>query len=89
MLAVTEAAGARRVQMIGQERFAEEIAIQLLHQDSGIGTQPGRARPGAATIEHDARVVLPLDQPIAQLLTNDTLDLEGAPPALQPNEEPG
>lgn len=89
MLAVTEAAGTRRAQMIGQRGFREEIAIRLLYQDSGIGMQPDSARPGAATIEHVGQVALLLNEQTAQLLTNDTLDLEGAQRTLTPGEEPG
>ena len=39
--------------------------------------QPDNARPDDATVEHDGRTILLLDEQVAQLLAEDTLDLDG------------
>jgi Fe-S cluster assembly iron-binding protein IscA len=86
MLTLTEAAGARLVEILAQEGLPAEVSIRLLPEEDGIGMQADHERPGDATIEHDGRVVLLLDEQMAQLLTNDTLDVEGAKLAITPAE---
>lgn len=86
MLTLTEAAGARLVEILAQEGLPAEVSIRLLPEGDGIGMQADHERPGDATIEHGGRVVLLLDEQMTQLLNNDTLDVEGAKLAIRPGE---
>lgn len=77
MLTVTEAAGARLAQILGAEDFSEEIAVRLVFEERAITMQPDSERPGDATFQHEGCTVLLLDEQVAQLLTEDTLDVDG------------
>jgi hypothetical protein len=78
MLTVTEAASARLAEILGQEGLPEDTAIRLVDEGQGIGMQPDSKRPGDATFQHEGRTVLLLGAQISELLSDDTLDVEGA-----------
>lgn len=87
MLTVTEAASAHLAEILTQAGFPDDTAIRLVHEGGRIGMQPDNERPGDTTFEHNGRVVLVLDEQVAQLLADDQLDMEGARLTLRPAQE--
>ena len=83
MLTVTEAAGTLLAQILDQEDLPQEVAIRLVHEGEGVTMQPDSERPGDATFQHEDRTVLLLDEQISQLLTEETLDVDGEKLALR------
>ena len=82
MLTVTDAAGSRLAQMLGQQRLVEGLAIRFVYEGRGIVIQQDSERRGDTTFQHEGRTVLLLDAQISEQLTELTLDLEGVQFAL-------
>lgn len=78
MLTVTQAASARLAEILSQEGLPEGTAIRLVQEGQGLGMQPDNERPGDKTFEHEGQIVLLLDAQVAELLSDDTLDVEEA-----------
>jgi len=87
MLTVTDAAGARLAQMLGQQCLAEEFAIRFVYEGRGIVIQQDSERAGDTAFQHEGRTVLLLDAQISEQLTELTLDLEGVQFALHTPRE--
>ena len=71
MLTVTEQAGARLNQLLGEG----ESVIRIVQRRRRMRIRRDHARPEDATFAHAGRVVLVLDENIAQRLTARTLDI--------------
>ena len=78
MLTVTEAARTHLAQLLEQEGLPEEVAIRFVAEEQGLAMQPDSQRDGDTAFEHEGRIVLLLDEELAQSLANHTLDAEGA-----------
>jgi len=77
MLTVTEGAAARLAEILAAENCPTDIAIRFVFDGRDLAMQADNQRPGDATFEHAGRVVLLLDEEVAQLLENQILDLDG------------
>jgi len=84
MLAVTEAAGAHMAQLLAEAEAPEDVALRFVHAERGLVVRLDNARPGDETFSHEGRTVLVLDEQVAQLLAENTLDVrdEGDGPRL-------
>ena len=78
MLTVTDAASARLAQILEQEGLPTEAAIRFVYEGKGVAMRQDNERPGDATFQHAGRTVLLLDAEVSELLSEDTLDVEGA-----------
>ena len=78
MLAVTEAARARLAQMLKREGVPKEAAVRLVYEGDGITLQSGAERQGDETFQHSGQTVLVLDAQMSALLSESTLDSDGA-----------
>jgi Fe-S cluster assembly iron-binding protein IscA len=83
MLTVTDAASQHLAAILAQESVPDEAAIRLVHEGQSLGMQADTARPDDVTFEHDGRTILLLDPQVAELLTDETLDLENESLTLQ------
>ena len=75
MLTVTDAAGAHLAEMLSSA--PEKAAIRFVAETNGLTPRIDSPRPEDATFEHNDRVVLILDQPVASALDEKTLDVRG------------
>jgi len=77
MLTVTDAAAARLAEFLDAENCPQEIAIRFVVDGQALAMRPDRERPGDTTYAHQGRTVLLLDREMAELLANETLDMDG------------
>lgn len=77
MLTVTDAASERLATILDEEGVPEDKAIRLVRNEEGLGMQPDSERPGDVSFAHDGRTVLVLDEQLSELLTEETLDVQG------------
>ena len=82
MLCVTNAACDRLSQMLAEAGIPDEVAIRFVPEPDGLAMRADEPRPGDTTFEHHGRIILVLDEQLAQELSNKTLDIE-------PTEEAG
>ena len=76
MLTMTTEAGTYLSGILEERNCPEDVAIRFLCEDQGIAMRLDNAKPGDASIEHDGRTVLLLDEQVATMLDEQTLDLE-------------
>lgn len=77
MLTVTDAAGERLASLLSESKLPDEIAVRLVIDGQSIGLRQDSERPGDQTIQHRGRTIVLLDEEAAELLTDDTLDVDG------------
>lgn len=87
MLTVTDAAGAHLAEIIKHEGFPEDTAIRFVHEGQGLAMRPDTERSGDASYNHEGRTVLLLDAEVAELLSGNTLDMEGSKLTLLRSDE--
>jgi Fe-S cluster assembly iron-binding protein IscA len=75
MLTVTKAAGTRLAHYIERQQCRPAVAVRLTQDGRRIMTTVDEKRPGDTTFEHQGRTVLLLDERLAQLLADETLDI--------------
>ena len=73
MLTVTEQAGARLNQLLGEA--GSESVIRIVQRRRRMRMRRDHARPEDATFAYAGRIVLVLDENVAQRLTARTLDI--------------
>ncbi|HUG93643.1 MAG TPA: hypothetical protein VML55_22580 [Planctomycetaceae bacterium] len=78
MLTVTETAGEHLSEILKQA--PDEAVVRFIPQENGLALHLDNVRDGDQTFEHGEKTVLALDPPIAEALTDRTLDM-------QPTEE--
>lgn len=83
MLTITETAGAYLAEILKGEELPEDIAIRLVYEEEGLAMEPDNQRPGDTIFEYEGRLVLMLDEHVAQLLADETLDVDGTGLALR------
>lgn len=76
MLSVTEAAGAHLAEILDRQDCPDNHALRLVHQEGKLTFALDEPRPGDESVEHDGRTVLVVDEPISELLQNQTMDVE-------------
>lgn len=64
--------------MLEQEGVPEEAAVRLVHEGDGVILRSDAERPGDETFQHSGRTVLVLDAQTSELLSESTLDIDGA-----------
>jgi Fe-S cluster assembly iron-binding protein IscA len=77
MLTVTDAATERIAQLLDDQGVPDETAVRLVYHQQGIALQQDTEREGDTTFEHEGRTVLLLDNEVANLLSEGTLDVDG------------
>lgn len=87
MLTVTEAASARLAQLLDDQGLPEDVAVRFVFEGQGIASKPDSERPGDTTFQPGDRTVLLSDAQVSELLTEDTLDVEGAKLTLEHPKE--
>ncbi len=73
MLTITEQAGARLVQLLGES--ANQSVIRIVRRKRRLKLRRDHARADDATFAHAGRVVLVLDEQVSQSLAARTLDI--------------
>jgi Fe-S cluster assembly iron-binding protein IscA len=77
MLNVSDAALSHLATMLdGVEGAPDEAAIRLVAQPQGLGMAVDTPNDGDHTVEHDGRVVLLVDDQVANMLDGRTMDLQ-------------
>ncbi|MFQ5694152.1 MAG: hypothetical protein ACE5IM_14085 [Nitrospinota bacterium] len=76
MLTMTESAGAHLSQMLTAVEAPENTAVRIIVEGEGLGLTLDNERSGDSTFEHEGKTVLLLDDPMSNLLTDKTLDVE-------------
>ncbi len=87
MLTITEAASARLAQLLDDQGLPEDVAVRFVFEGQGTALKQDSERPGNTTFQHGDLTVLLLDAQVSELLTEDTLDVEGAKLTLEHPQE--
>lgn len=73
MLTMTDQAGARLIQLLGDS--TGESVIRIVKRKRRLRLRRDQARPQDATFAHDGRIVLVLDERVSRSLSSRTLDI--------------
>ena len=76
MLTVTEPAGAHLEKLLDEAEAPEGAAARFVASEEGLTLQLDNPKPEDETHDHGGRTVLLLDQQVAELLSDKTLDLQ-------------
>jgi len=76
MLTVTESAGQHMADLLKNNEAPEEAALRFVVQGQSLGLTLSEAAPDDQKFEHDGRTVLLLDEQVAGMLDERTLDTE-------------
>jgi Fe-S cluster assembly iron-binding protein IscA len=76
MLTVTEAASGHLAELLTDAEAPEGVAVRFVRQEDGLAMSMDNPQSGDTTFEHEGRTVLALEDEVAQLLTQNTLDIE-------------
>lgn len=76
MLSVTEPAGAHLEKLLDEAEAPDGAAARFIASDQGLTLQLDHPKPEDEIHQHDGRTVLLLNQQIAELLSDKTLDLQ-------------
>jgi hypothetical protein len=76
MLTLTEAAGAHLAKMLVEAEAAYDVAVRIVRVPSGWTLRKDSAVPGDATLDHEGRTVLMLDEQVSAMLSDKTVDVE-------------
>jgi len=87
MLTVTDAAKTHLAQILDEHKLPADVAVRFVVEGQGITLKQDNKRPGDATFQHEGRTVLLLDSKVSELLTEDTLDVDGAKLTLEHPQE--
>ena len=90
MLKMTEAAGEQIVALLDRAQAPEGVAIRFVVDGDAFALDLDEPHEGDTTFDHKGRTVLVLENRVAEMLQNSTLDLkasaEGPQLALVPSE---
>lgn len=78
MLTVTPGAGVRLLRKLARKGATEDVAVRVTRRTDGWRLRVDHARPADTAISHEGRVVLLLDEQVAQAMANMTLDVRNA-----------
>jgi len=91
MLTVTGPAAEHLAKLLSEAEAPEGTAARFIANQEGLSLQVDSPKPEDQTIEHNGKTVLLLDEQVAELLDDKTLDLEetdeGPALTLQAGEE--
>jgi len=76
MMTLTEAAGDHLTEILSNSDVPEGVAVRFVCQESEISLSLDNQKPGDATLEHQGKTVLLLDQHAAEYLDGATVDAE-------------
>ena len=65
-------------ELLEQEGVRTEATVRLVREGDAVTLQSDAERPGDETFQHSGRTVLVLDAQISELLSESTLDTDGA-----------
>ena len=76
MLTVTESAEQHLNDILKQNDAPDDAALRFVVEGQSLGLTRGKESPGDQKFEHDGKTVLLLDEQVAGLLDERTLDTE-------------
>jgi Fe-S cluster assembly iron-binding protein IscA len=76
MLTVTEGASAQLADMLTAAEAPDDVAVRFVVQGQGLALGLDQVKAEDQTFEHSGKTVLVLDEEIAGLLNDKTLDVE-------------
>lgn len=79
MLNITNAAGGYLNRVLDETNATPDTAVRLLVAADGLKATFDTERPGDASLDHDGRKVLLLDEQASQVLAQRTLDVQTTP----------
>lgn len=79
MLTMTETAGDYLSKVLDAANAATEAAVRLSVGNNALSASIDEQRPGDATLFHEGRQVLLLDESASQALDEKTLDVKATP----------
>lgn len=79
MLTMSDKAGAYLAQMIQEAETSAEGCARLVRRGDALGLDFGQQENSDQAYEHDGKVVLVVEEPLAAELDGRTLDLEESP----------
>ena len=78
MLNVTDAATAYLSELLSAAEAPAGVAVRFVYESQGFQMQTGSEQPGDATFDHEGRTVLVMEEQVANLLADRTLDIHDA-----------
>ena len=75
MLTVTPGAGVRLLRKLARKGATDDMAMRFTRKTDGWRLRVDHARPADTAITHEGRIVLLLDEQVAQAMANRTLDV--------------
>lgn len=76
MLAVTEAASGHLAELLTNVEAPQGVAVRFVREEDGLAMSMDNPQSGDTTFDHDGRTVFAVEDEVAQLLTQNTLDIE-------------
>lgn len=76
MLSVTEPASSHLEKLLDKAQAPDGAAARFVASEEGLTLQLDHPKPEDETHEHEGRTILLLDQQVAELLSDKTLDLQ-------------
>ncbi|HEX7009559.1 MAG TPA: hypothetical protein VF184_06225 [Phycisphaeraceae bacterium] len=76
MLTLTETARAHLARLLNEAGAPEDAAARFVAGPQGLTLYLDNLRPGDETFEYEGRTVLVLDEQVADILSERTLDVE-------------
>ena len=79
MLNMTDAAAGYLNRVLDESNASSDTAVRLLVAADGLRATFDTERPGDASLNHEGRTVLLLDEQASQVLSERTLDVQPTP----------
>lgn len=84
MLAVTEAATELLAKVIDDNNLEANLAVRLVAEDEGVAMKPDEAAEGDVSWTHGDRIVLLVDEQVAEGLDGHLMDVEDGSLTIRP-----
>ena len=75
MVTLTYTAAEHMAYTLSEHKVDDGVVLRIELRKGGVEIRPDEIRPGDATLDHNGKVVLVLDQQASRLLDNKTIDL--------------
>jgi len=76
MLTVTDAAASQFAEILNDDQVEDDKVVRLVAKEGQLSLALDTQRPEDTTFEHDEKTVLAVDNEIAQLVDEKTLDVD-------------
>lgn len=78
MLNVTDAATSYLSELLSASEAPEGVAVRFVYESQGFQMQTGSEQPGDTTFDHEGRTILLMEEQVADLLAERTMDVHDA-----------